>query len=199
MSDRDCWIFTKRDCCRFVMSRAFVTCTRGLKVSVVFWLSSGFYTVTKALSTPLPCLMIIVLLKSAIHFFFVLTSGRPLPVTTFYLFEATLQPLSSPDRDSGIFCTAATALFIAPSCNIHSYIPHFSWSLCLWFTYWVTEYLVFCFLPRRTPPYLVGLSIPHFFSVPSPWIKFSMVCRAALLQINQSNPGWHPIIKQVFM
>ena len=90
---------------------------------------------TKALSTPLPCLMIIVLLKSAIRFFFVLTSGRPLPVTTFYLFEATLQPLSSPDRDSGIFCTAATALFIAPSCNIHSYIPHFSWSLFLWFTY----------------------------------------------------------------
>ena len=39
--------------------------------------------------------MIIVLLKSAILFFFVLTSGRPLPVTTFYLFEATVQPLPS--------------------------------------------------------------------------------------------------------
>ena len=29
------------------------------------------------------------------------------------LFEATLQPLCSADRDSGIFCTAAKALFIA--------------------------------------------------------------------------------------
>ena len=48
-------------------------------------------------------------------FFFVLTSGRPLPGTTFFVlkFEATLQPLCSADRDSGIFCTAATALFIA--------------------------------------------------------------------------------------
>ena len=144
MSDRDCWIFTKRDCCRFVMSRAFVTCTRGLKVSVAFWLSSGFYTVTVLR----PCQLLyhvswlLYYWSLQFIFFFVLTSGRPLPVTTFYLFEATLQPLSSPDRDSGIFCTAATALFIAPSCNIHSYIPHFSWSLCLWFTYWVTEYLV---------------------------------------------------------
>ena len=44
-----------------------------------------------------------------------LTSGRPLPGTTFFVlkFEATLQPLCSADRDSGIFCTAATALFIA--------------------------------------------------------------------------------------
>ena len=47
--------------------------------------------------------------------FFVLTSGRPLPGITFFVlkFEATLQPLCSADRDSGIFCTAATALFIA--------------------------------------------------------------------------------------
>ena len=29
------------------------------------------------------------------------------------LFEANLQPLCSADRDSGIFCIAATALFIA--------------------------------------------------------------------------------------
>ena len=153
------------------------------------------FTPPKALSTSLPCFVVIVLLKSA------LTSGRTLPGTTFFVlkFEATLQPLCSADRDSEIFCTAATALFIAPSCNIHSYIPHFSWSLCLWFTYWVTEYLVFCFLPRRTPPYLVGLSISRFFSVPSPWNKFSMVCRAPLLQINQSNPGWQPIMKQVSM
>ena len=43
-------------------------------------------------------------------FFFVLTSGRPLPVTTFLVFS---KPLCSADRDSGIFCTAATALFIA--------------------------------------------------------------------------------------
>ena len=61
------------------------------KVSVAFWLSSGFYSVTKALSTPLPCIMIIVLLEPA-FLFFVLTSGRPLPVTTFFVF---LKPLCS--------------------------------------------------------------------------------------------------------
>ena len=43
-------------------------------------------------------------------FFFVLTSGRPLPVTTFFVFS---KPLCGADRDSGIFCTAAKALFIA--------------------------------------------------------------------------------------
>ena len=53
--------------------------------------------------------MIIVLLKSA-FLFFVLTSGRPLRVTTFFVFS---KPLCSADRDSGIFCTAAKALFIA--------------------------------------------------------------------------------------
>ena len=67
------------------------------------------FTPPKALSTPLPCFVIIVLLKSA-FLFFVLTSGRPLPVTTFFVFS---KPLCSADRDSGIFCTAATALFIA--------------------------------------------------------------------------------------
>ena len=57
--------------------------------------------------------MIIVLLEPA-FLFFVLTSGRALPVTIFFvLFEATLQPLCSADCDSGIFCTAAKALFIA--------------------------------------------------------------------------------------
>ena len=30
------------------------------KVSVAIWLSSGFYSANKALSTPLPCVMIIV-------------------------------------------------------------------------------------------------------------------------------------------
>ena len=67
------------------------------------------FTPPKALSTSLPCFVVIVLLKSA------LTSGRTLPGTTFFVlkFEATLQPLCSADRDSGIFCTAATALFIA--------------------------------------------------------------------------------------
>ena len=38
--------------------------------------------------------------------FFVITSGRPLLVTTFFVF-------SKPLLDLGIFCTAATALFIA--------------------------------------------------------------------------------------
>ena len=67
------------------------------------------FTPPKALSTSLPCFVVIVLLKSA------LTSGRTLPGTTFFVlkFEATLQPLCSADRDSEIFCTAATALFIA--------------------------------------------------------------------------------------
>ena len=53
---------------------------------VAFWLSSGFYSAIKALSTPLPCIMIIVLLEPA-FLFFVLTSGRPLPVTTFFVFS----------------------------------------------------------------------------------------------------------------
>ena len=46
----------------------------------------------KALSTSLPCFVVIVLLKSA-FLFFVLTSGRTLPGTTFFVlkFEATLQ------------------------------------------------------------------------------------------------------------
>ena len=42
-----------------------------------------------ALSTPLPCIMIIVLLEPA-FLFFVLTSGRPLPVTTFFVFSKPL-------------------------------------------------------------------------------------------------------------
>ena len=46
----------------------------------------------------------------SLHFFFVLTSGRPLPVTTFFVFS---KPLYSADHDSGIFGTAAKALFIA--------------------------------------------------------------------------------------
>ena len=51
--------------------------------------SSGSYSASKALSTPLPCIMIIVLLKSA-FLFFVLTSGRPLQVTTFFVFSKPL-------------------------------------------------------------------------------------------------------------
>ena len=58
-------------------------------MSVAFWLFSGFYSASKAFSTPLPCIMIIVLLKSA-FLFFVLTSGRPLPVTTFFVFSKPL-------------------------------------------------------------------------------------------------------------
>ena len=58
------------------------------KVQVAFGLSSGFYSATKALSTPLPCTMIIVLLEPA-FLFFVLTRGRPLPVTTFFVFSLT--------------------------------------------------------------------------------------------------------------
>ena len=42
--------------------------------------------------------------------FSVLMSGRPLPVTTFFVFS---KPFCSTYRDLGIFCTAATALFIA--------------------------------------------------------------------------------------
>ena len=53
--------------------------------------------------------MIIVLLERA-FLFFVLTSDRPLPVTTIFVFS---KPLCSADRDSGISCTAAKALFIA--------------------------------------------------------------------------------------
>ena len=45
-----------------------------------------------------------------VFLFFVLTSGGPLPVTTFFDFS---KPLCSADRDSGIFCTTETALFIA--------------------------------------------------------------------------------------
>ena len=48
-----------------------------------------FYSATKTLSTPLPCMMIIVLLEPA-FLFFVLTSGRPLPVTTFFVFSKPL-------------------------------------------------------------------------------------------------------------
>ena len=70
------------------------------------------FTRIKALSTPLPFILIIALLEPA-FLFFVLTSGRALPVKITCLFEATLQPLCSADRDSGIFCTAAKALFIA--------------------------------------------------------------------------------------
>ena len=72
------------------------------------------YSSTKALSTPLPCIMIIVLLKPA-FLFFVLTSGRPFNTgnNILCLLEATLQPLCSADRDSVIFCAAAKALFIA--------------------------------------------------------------------------------------
>ena len=35
--------------------------------------------------------------------FFVLTSGRPLPLTTFFVFS---KPLCGADRESGIFCTS---------------------------------------------------------------------------------------------
>ena len=41
------------------------------------------------MSTPLPCIVIIVLLEPA-FLFFVLTSGRPLPVTTFFVFSKPL-------------------------------------------------------------------------------------------------------------
>ena len=67
-----------------------------IKYKLHFRLSGGFYSATKALSTPLPCIMIIVLLEPA-FLFFVLTSGRPLPVTTFFVFP---KPLCSVDRDS---------------------------------------------------------------------------------------------------
>ena len=85
-----------------------------IKYKLHFDPSRGFYFATKALSTPLPCIMIIVLLEPA-FLFFVLTSGRPFNTgnNILCLFEATLQPLCSADRDSGIFCTAAKALFIA--------------------------------------------------------------------------------------
>ena len=111
MSDRNCWIFTKRDCCRFVICHLVLQRVRmdTNKVSVAFWLSSGFYSATKALSTPLPWITIFVLLEPAFPFL-VLTSGRPLAVTTFFVFS---RPLCSADRDLGILCTAATALFIA--------------------------------------------------------------------------------------
>ena len=59
------------------------------KVSVAFWLSSGFYSATEVFSTPLPGIMIIVLLKSA-FLFFSLTRGRPIPVTTFFVFSKPL-------------------------------------------------------------------------------------------------------------
>ena len=41
------------------------------------------------MSTPLPCIVIIVLLEPT-FLFFVLTSGRPLPVTTFFVFSKPL-------------------------------------------------------------------------------------------------------------
>ena len=59
-------------------------------------------------ATSLPCIMIIVLLEHA-FLFFVLTSNRPLPVTTIFVFS---KPLCSTDRDSAS-CTTAKALFIA--------------------------------------------------------------------------------------
>ena len=95
---RVCLIFTKWDhyrlnfvphtglCIRQVNVYAWILI---IKVSIAFWLSSGFYSATKALSTPLPCIMIIVLLKTA-FLFFVLTSGRPLLVTTFFVFSKPL-------------------------------------------------------------------------------------------------------------
>ena len=51
------------------MSLAFVTCTRGL---IKYQLHFDFlvvFTPPKALSTPLPCFVVIVLLKSAFLFF----------------------------------------------------------------------------------------------------------------------------------
>ena len=124
MSDRDCWIFTKRDCCRFVMSRAFLTCTRGLKVSVAFWLSCGFYTVTVLR----PC-QLLYYVSWLLHYwslqfvFFVLTSGRPLPVTTFCLFEATLQPRSWFGNflhrcNSAVYCSIMWYSFIHSSLQL---------------------------------------------------------------------------------
>ena len=59
------------------------------KYQLRFDFSSGFYSASKALSTPLPCIMIIVLLKSA-FLFFLLTSGRPLRVSTFFVFSKPL-------------------------------------------------------------------------------------------------------------
>ena len=59
------------------------------KVLIAFWLSSGFYSATKALSTPLPWIMIFVLLEPAFPFF-VPMSGRPLAVTTFLVFSRPL-------------------------------------------------------------------------------------------------------------
>ena len=65
--------------------------------------------------TPLPSIMIIVLLKVAfLFFFFVLTSAKAITGNNILcLFEATLQPLCNADRDSGIFCTADKELSTA--------------------------------------------------------------------------------------
>ena len=73
----------------------YVTCFRNvyawilIKHKLHFDFLVVFYSATKTLSTPLPCMMIIVLLEPA-FLFFVLTSGRPLPVTTFFVFSKPL-------------------------------------------------------------------------------------------------------------
>ena len=100
-------LFTKRDCCRFVI---YVTCFYNLYALILikYQLHFDFLVVFTLLLRPCqPLYHVSWLLKSA---FFFCTNEWPLPVTTFFVFS---KPFWSADRDSGIFCTAATTLFIA--------------------------------------------------------------------------------------
>ena len=90
ISDRDCYLQRET-----VADLLYVTCFCNvyawilIKYQLHFEFPSDFYSATKALSTPLPRIMIIVSLEPTFPFF-VLTSGRSLPVTTFFVFSKPL-------------------------------------------------------------------------------------------------------------
>ena len=79
-------------------------------ILIKYQLHFDFLVVFTLLVRPCQLLYHVSWLLKSVFLFFVLTSGRPLRVTTFFVFS---KPLCSADRDSGIFCTAAKALFIA--------------------------------------------------------------------------------------
>ena len=84
-------------------------------ILIKYQLHFDFLLVFTLLLRPcLLCIRIIVLLKPAFPFFgtnkcWAITSNNNI----LCLYKTTLQPLCRTDRDSGIFCTAATVLFIA--------------------------------------------------------------------------------------
>ena len=95
MSDRDCWIFTKRDWT--IADLLYVTCFCNVYawILIKYQLHFDFLVVFTLLVRPCQLLyhvswLLYNKLKSAFLFFFVLTSGRPLQVTTFFVFSKPL-------------------------------------------------------------------------------------------------------------